>query len=239
MLCARLHFGGHAEHASMFQAVRLFEVIKGFVEHEVRFAINTRQTLLQARIQRVQAFFEGFGIALIMLGIGRVGGAEVGRHPCGDHARIDGRQPQVRIHAAWTVIVVMFVGFVGMRMAIFAENSQFHARQVLHGHRCRCTAFKHTRQKRFHVWPNPVQQVDRLHAPYVGWAQSKVMRRRAWRQQYLWNSHPVLHGSRDQLQRLDARQHLDLGLSGTRNEQTGDKYDKNGKKSGHDDHSMA
>ena len=29
------------------------------------------------------------------------------------------------------------------------------------------------------------------------------------------------------------------GLSGSGNEQTGDKYDKNGKKSGHDDHSMA
>ena len=137
------------------------------------------------------------------------------------------------------VVVVMFVGFIGMRVAIFAEDAQFHAWQVLHGHRCRCTAFKHTRQKRFHVWPNPVQQVDRLHAPYVGWAQSKVMRRRPRRQQYLWNSHAVLHGSGNQLQRLDARQYLDLGLSGTRNEQTGDKYDKNGKKSGHDDHSMA
>lgn len=65
------------------------------------------------------------------------------------------------------------------------------------------------------------------------------MGRRAWRQQHLWNGRTLLHSRGDLVQRLDAGQHLDLGLRGTGNEQTGGKYDKNGKKSGHDDHSMA
>jgi len=143
------------------------------------------------------------------------------------------------IQSAWAMIMVMFVGIVGVGMAIFGETAEFHARKILHGHRRQAAPLEDAGQEAFHVRADPIQQVHRLHAPHVGWAQRIVMRRGPRRQQHLGNRHAVLHSRSNQLQRLDAGQHLDLRLSGTRGEQTGDKYDKNGKKSGHDDHSMA
>ena len=147
------------------------------------------------------------------------------------------KQPETQPHIA--VIMIMFVGIVGVGVTIFGETPQLHTRKILHRYGCCRTTFQHARQETLHIGTDPVQQVHRLHAPYVGWTQRVVMRRRTRRQQHLRNRHAVLHSRVYQLQWLDARQHLDLGLSGAIDEQTGDKYDKNGKKSGHDDHSMA
>ncbi|RWW90818.1 hypothetical protein BHE74_00000971 [Ensete ventricosum] len=132
----------------------------------------------------------------------------------------------------------MFVGFIGVGVAIFGETTQLHPRKVLNRHGRQVTPLEHAGQEAFHVRADPIQQVCRLYAPYVGRTQRVVMRRCARRQQHLRNGHAVLHSSGNQLQRLDAREYLDLGLSGTCDEQTGDEYDKNRKKSGHDDHSM-
>jgi len=85
MLSARLHFRRDAEHAGVFQAVGVFEVVEGFVEDEVGFAFNTGQAFLQTLIQCIQTLIERFGIALIALGIGRVGGAQVSGHFVGNN----------------------------------------------------------------------------------------------------------------------------------------------------------
>ena len=91
MLRARLHFGGHAEHASVFQAVSIFEIVEGFVEYEIRLAFNAGQTLLQPRVQRIETLIEGLGVALIAFGVGRIGSAEVGSHFPGNDSGVDRR----------------------------------------------------------------------------------------------------------------------------------------------------
>ena len=80
------------------------------------------------------------------------------------------------IQAAWAVIMVVFVGIIGVGVVIFSETTQLHAWQILHCH-CRSrTTFQHARQETLHIRADPVQQVHRLHTPYVGWAQRIVMR---------------------------------------------------------------
>jgi len=99
----------------------------------------------------------------------------------------------------WTVIVIVFVGFFGVGVAIFGEMSQFQARQILHGDAGQRTTIQHAGQETFHARTDPVNQIHRLHLPYVGWAQGIVMRRGTRRQQDFRNRHTVLHRRGDQL----------------------------------------
>ncbi|MNL29479.1 hypothetical protein D3C87_1511620 [compost metagenome] len=110
------------------------------------------------------------------------------------------------------MIVVMLVSFFGVGVVIFGEMTQFQPRQILNGNTGQRTTIEHARQEPFHARTDPVQQVDRLHLPYVGRAQGVVMWRSTWRQQHLRNRHAVLHGGGDQLQRLDAGEDFNLGL---------------------------
>ncbi|MNG17745.1 hypothetical protein D3C84_1017550 [compost metagenome] len=88
---ARLYFGGDAEHAGMLEAIGVFEVVEGFVEHEIRFALNPGQTFLQTQIQRIQTFIESLEVALVAGRIGRIDSTEVGSHFRRDYASIDRR----------------------------------------------------------------------------------------------------------------------------------------------------
>ncbi|MNJ52203.1 hypothetical protein D3C77_475270 [compost metagenome] len=236
MLSTRLHFGRHAEHPGVLEAISRLEVIERLMEHEERFAADTGQALFQTRIQGIQAFAKGLQVALVACGIGRIGSAEVGSHLRCDHPGIGRRQPEVGIETAWAMVVIVFVAIFVMRVAIFAKVAQVQAGQVLHRDTGFAAALEHPRQEAFHVRADPVQQLDVTHPPYVGGTQCVVMRGGAWRQQHFRAANAVLNCRGDLLQGLDTGQDTDLGLC-LGHHQSGDKSDKKGKKSGHDDHS--
>ncbi|MCY1465036.1 hypothetical protein D3C76_1345430 [compost metagenome] len=96
---------------------------------------------------------------------------------------------------------------------------------------------QYSRQKAFHIGADPVEQVNLADTANIRGAQGIVVRRSARRQEDFRVAHTVLHGSGDQLQGLDAGQQTNLGLSRADCQQTGEKSDKKGKKSGHDGHS--
>ncbi len=83
-----LYFGGDAEYASMLKAIGVFEVVEGFVEHEVWLVCDPGQPRLQAQVQRIQSLIERLEVALIARRIVRVGSAQVGGHFCSDHSGI-------------------------------------------------------------------------------------------------------------------------------------------------------
>ncbi len=107
----------------------------------------------------------------------------------------------------------MLVGFFCVGVVISGEMSQFQARQILYRDVGQRTTFQHARQETFHVRADPVQQIHRLHFPYVGRAQGIVMGRGAGRQQDFRNCYAVLHRRGNQLQGFDAGEDFDLGLS--------------------------
>ena len=134
----------------------------------------------------------------------------------------------MRVDAARAVIMVMFVliTIVVMVIAAGGEVPQMHARQRLNRNRCSSSARQHARQESFHVRADPVEQVDVLNTPYVGRAQCVIMRRRPrWKEDFRHRD-AVLNGRCNQLQRLDAGQHANLGLGGSNCGNTGDEYDK-------------
>ena len=221
MLGARLHFRSHTEGSGVLEAVSTFKIVVAFVEHEERLAGNPGHTLLEARIQGIQALIESLEVALVFACVGGVFFAQVSGHFCRNHSGIVRGQPQMRIQGAGAMIVVMFGGIFFVRMAIFGEMTQFQARQGLDRHRWQGPALDYPWQKPFHVRADPVQQVRRLHTPYVGWAQCIVMRRGIGRQKHLRMPHAVLHGSSNQLQGFDAGQHVDLGPGRVDHKQTG------------------
>ncbi|MNT79057.1 hypothetical protein D3C72_2183570 [compost metagenome] len=61
------------------------------MEYEVRFAFNTRQTLLQACIQRVQALIKGLEVALVTRRVGGIGGTQIRSHFRRDDPGVDRR----------------------------------------------------------------------------------------------------------------------------------------------------
>jgi hypothetical protein len=64
------------------------------------------------------------------------------------------------IEAARAVIMVVIVVVVFVvRVAVFGEMTQLHARQRLHGHGGLAAATQHAGQEVLHVRADPVQQV--------------------------------------------------------------------------------
>ena len=229
MLRARLHLGGHAEHAGVLQAIGGLEVVERLVKHEVRLAGDPRHTLLDARIKGIQALDELLEVGLVARGIGRVGRCQVAGHLRRDHPGIQRRQPQVCIETARAVVVVMVVVvFLIMGVAVLAEMTQLHARQRLHGHGRLGAALQHAGQETFHVRADPVQQVGIGDLAHVGGAQCVVVRGGARWQQHIGAADTVLNGGGDLLQGLDAGQHTHVGVR-----RKSDESDKEGKDSGH------
>ncbi|MND90038.1 hypothetical protein D3C80_821140 [compost metagenome] len=106
----------------------------------------------------------------------------------------------------------MLVGVLLLAVAVrLAEVAQVQTGDVLHGQTGLLAAFQHARQEHFQVRADPVEQIGLAHPADVGGAQGVVVRRGARRQQHLGRAGAVLHGGGDQLQRLDAGQHADLG----------------------------
>ena len=237
MLCTRLYFGRHTEHARMFEAVSAFEVVIPFVEDEERLVGDPGQTRFEAGIQCVKALIERFQIALVSGRVRRVYRAEVRGHFCSDDPGVVWRQPQVGIQGAGAMIVIMLGRILIMRMTVFSKMAQFETRQGLNRHRRRGTPRQHPRQEPFHVRANPVQQVCGLHPPYVGGAQRKAVGRCIGRQQHFGLAHTVLYSRGNQLQGLDAGQHVNVRLNRANHQKTGTESKKNRKKTGHDEHS--
>ena len=136
------------------------------------------------------------------------------------------------------MIVVMLVGIAIMivGLAVFTKVAQLQAGQALDSDAGLAAALEYPRQKALHVRPYPVQKVVVIHPPYVRGTQRIVMRRRAWRQQHFRCANTVLNRCSDLLQGLDTGQDTDFSLC-LGHYQGGNKSDKKGKKSGHDDHS--
>ncbi|MNF74789.1 hypothetical protein D3C84_568310 [compost metagenome] len=110
------------------------------------------------------------------------------------------------------LVLVMLVDVLLLGVAVRrAEVTQVQAGQFLHGQAGSLAAFQHPRQEHFQVRADPVQQLRLAYPADVGGAQRVVVRRGARRQQHLGRAGAVLHGGGDQLQRLDAGQHADLG----------------------------
>ena len=239
MAGARLHVAADAENAAVAQAVGRLEVVVGLVEDEEGLVPDLGKALPEALVQRFGAGRECGAVGAIALGIGRVGGGEVGCHALGDHPRIGRQQPEMGIEAAGTVIVVMVVAMAVAVVIVcmivrvgLAEMPQGQPRQLLQRHARTLAPLQRTREEILHIRADPVEQRGLLQAPYVGRPQRVVMRRGAGRQQHVGLADTVLHRGGNQLQGLDAGQHLDLGLGGRGTDQQRSQQ-REGKKTGH------
>ena len=104
-----LHFAGHAEYAGMTQAVGGLEIVEGLVEDEERLVGDLGHARLESGIELVEATLERRQIVLVAGGVGRVGGSQVGGHASGDQPGVGRQQPEMGVHRAGTMVVVVLV----------------------------------------------------------------------------------------------------------------------------------
>ena len=123
----------------------------------------------------------------------------------------------VRIMCMLVVGIVIMVVLAGC----LAEMAQGQSGQRLYRHARPFAALQHRREKAFHVRTDPVEQVGAAKLPYVGRSHRVMVRRGTRRQQNGGLANAVLNGSSDQLQRLDAGQHLDFSMGLGAAEKTG------------------
>ncbi|MCY1548164.1 hypothetical protein D9M68_842580 [compost metagenome] len=100
-----------------------------------------------------------------------------------------------------------------------AELAQVHPGQLLHGDARSLAAIQHLGQEHLHVRADPVEQLRVAHLAHIRRAQRVAVRRGAGWQQHVGAAGAILDGGGDQLQRLDAGQHADLGAGGQAQEQ--------------------